>query len=211
MSNYKFLNISGLKYVWGKIKNSLNTKQDKKDGYSLVSDDEIARLENVDNYNDAPLRSDLEALDTSALKGVKVNDAPTPVADNTAHITIPTNVSDLTNDENYVTKSQLDSQYGDVVFNDDVYSKAEIDAKIKGGVRYKGDIATYADLPDNPANGDLYNILAADPHNGIRAGDNVIWSAENGEWDNLGGVVDLSDCLSKNNYITNDEIDSVLI
>ena len=58
----------------------LNSKVDKVTGKSLVSDTEIARLANVDNYDDSEIRG-----------------------------LIPTKVSDLTNDRNYLTS--IPSEY----------------------------------------------------------------------------------------------------
>lgn len=72
----------------------------------------------------------------------------------------------------------------------DVYTKTEIDGKISGVYHYKGSVAKYSELPENPALGDVYNVEAADKAHGIKAGDNVAWNGE--AWDNLGGTVDLS-------------------
>ena len=56
------------------LQTALDSKVDVESGYSLVSDTEIARLANVDNYDDTEIRG-----------------------------LIPTKVSDLTNDSNYLT------------------------------------------------------------------------------------------------------------
>lgn len=57
---------------------------------------------------------------------------------------------------------------------------------------YKGSVDTYADLPTTGvAIGDVYNVTAADATNNIKAGDNVAWNGN--AWDNLSGVVDLTD------------------
>lgn len=61
---------------------------------------------------------------------------------------------------------------------------------------YKGTKPTYSELPtEGNKTGDVYNITAADPENGINAGDNVAWNGES--WDNLAGVVDLSGKVDK--------------
>lgn len=82
----------------------------------------------------------------------------------------------------------------------DVYTKTEIDSKISSVYRYKGSKATYAELPDNPEVGDVYNIETADKTNGIDAGDNVAWNGT--VWDNLGGTVDLSAYATKEELTT---------
>ena len=57
--------------------------------------------------------------------------------------------------------------------------------------KYKGSVDSYSVLPANGmAVGDVYNVVAADSANGIKAGDNVVWNGNS--WDNLSGVVDLS-------------------
>ena len=62
---------------------------------------------------------------------------------------------------------------------------------------YKGTVATYADLPaaaDNKV-GDVYNVTAADVDHNLNAGENVAWNGT--DWDNLGGVTDLSGKVDK--------------
>lgn len=62
---------------------------------------------------------------------------------------------------------------------------------ISTAFRYRGSVDTYSALPTNGvAVGDVYNVVAADTANNIKAGDNVAWNG-NG-WDNLSGIVDLS-------------------
>lgn len=57
--------------------------------------------------------------------------------------------------------------------------------------RYKGSVATYADLPTTGQKvGDVWNVETADPDHGIKAGDNVAW--DGAQWDILGGNHDLS-------------------
>lgn len=57
--------------------------------------------------------------------------------------------------------------------------------------RYKGSVATYADLPTTGQKvGDVWNVETADPDHGIKAGDNVAW--DGAQWDTLGGNHDLS-------------------
>lgn len=57
--------------------------------------------------------------------------------------------------------------------------------------RYKGSVATYADLPTTGQKvGEVWNVKTADPDHGIKAGDNVAW--DGAQWDALGGNHDLS-------------------
>lgn len=79
--------------------------------------------------------------------------------------------------------------------------KAEETAqKLSKALKYKGSVETYADLPTDAEIGDMWNIQKADKTAGIRAGDNVAWSGT--EWDNMGGKVDLSDYVRKDDIVT---------
>lgn len=101
-----------------------------------------------------------------------------------------------------------------------VYSKAEVDAKLASALHMKGSVA-YKDLPTQESGvqvGDVYNIKAitgspVDVHgNPIKVGDNVVWVAADttvepntpAGWDVLAGVVDLS------NYYTKGQVDSAI-
>ena len=70
---------------------------------------------------------------------------------------------------------------------------------IAGGVKVKGSVATYSNLPLNAEVGDMYNITTTGgtDENGvpIKAGDNVV-KTETG-WDNFGGTIDLSNYVQR--------------
>lgn len=73
----------------------------------------------------------------------------------------------------------------------DAYTKDETDAKVSSVYRYKGSVATYAELPtEGNTVGDVWNVTAADEGHGIKAGDNVAWTGS--AWDALSGEVDLT-------------------
>lgn len=81
-----------------------------------------------------------------------------------------------------------------------IYTKAEVDAKVSSVMRYKGSKDTYAELPSEGNEvGDVWNIVGADAVNGVRAGDNFAWNGTG--WDNLGGAVVLD------GYATKDDLD----
>ena len=70
-------------------------------------------------------------------------------------------------------------------------------SEISAAFIYKGSKDTYAELPSSGnKTGDVWNIVAADPTHGIKAGDNVAWNGT--AWDVLGGVTDLSAYFNKN-------------
>ena len=62
-------------------------------------------------------------------------------------------------------------------------AKSYADGKVAGVYHYKGSVATYADLPASPAEGDVYNVEAA--YNDFPAGTNWAWTGT--AWDALGG------------------------
>lgn len=77
-----------------------------------------------------------------------------------------------------------------------IYTKAEVDAKVSSVMRYKGSKDTYAELPSEGNEiGDVWNVVGADAVNGVRAGDNFAWNGAG--WDNLGGAVVLDGYATK--------------
>lgn len=90
---------------------------------------------------------------------------------------------------------------------EDIYTKEEVDAKLSSILTYKGSVATYGDLPEGAAIGDVYNVETADPDHNLAAGDNVAWNGES--WDVLSGTVDLSGYLTKEaaaeTYVTKED------
>ena len=77
-----------------------------------------------------------------------------------------------------------------------IYTKAEVDAKVSSVMRYKGSKDTYAELPSEGNEiGDVWNVAGADAVNGVRAGDNFAWNGTG--WDNLGGAVVLDGYATK--------------
>ena len=71
---------------------------------------------------------------------------------------------------------------------------------IASAVNYKGSVDDYASLPSNAANGDMYNVVAAEPSQGIDAGTNVIWNGTS--WDPMAPMITIS-------AIPNSEIDKL--
>jgi hypothetical protein len=87
-----------------------------------------------------------------------------------------------------------------------IYTKAEVDAKVSSVMRYKGSKDTYAELPSEGNEiGDVWNVVGADAANGVRAGDNFAWNGTG--WDNLGGAVVLDGYATKDDL--NGKVDKV--
>lgn len=93
---------------------------------------------------------------------------------------IPTKTSDLTNDSDYQTGTQVQSA---------------ITTALSSVMHYKGSVATYDDLPTTDLTvGDVYNV--------IDTGANYAWNGSG--WDELSGIVDLSA------YYTSAQVDTLL-
>ena len=74
-------------------KDDLLNKVDKETGKSLVADTEILRLSTVDNYDDTEIKQDI----------TDINQALSNKAEKTEIPTVPTKVSELTNDSGFIT------------------------------------------------------------------------------------------------------------
>lgn len=187
---------------------------------------DIATLQTkVANWDDAYTHSQTAHAPSNAqenvIETVKVNGIALTPTDKSVDVTVPTKVSDLTNDSGYLT--DVPSEYvtdteltakgyavaSDVYAKTETYNKTEIDTKLKGGVHAKGSVNTYAELPSSPEDGDMYNIITADEEHNIKAGDNVVWLADENRWDNYGGIVDTSGLVAKTDVLTNEEIETI--
>lgn len=107
-------------------------------------------------------------------------------ADVMSQISIPTKTSDLINNSGFIDNSvnNLTNYYSKT----DLYNKTEIDSKISSVYKYKGSVATYAELPSSDLTiGDVYNVESD--------GSNYAWNGT--VWDKLGGDVDLSNYYNK--------------
>ena len=71
--------------------------------------------------------------------------------------------------------------------------------------KFKGSVATYADLPSSGvSNGDVYDVQST--------GINYAWDATNNRWDNLGQLVDTSLLWAKSELtaMTTADIDDIM-
>ena len=226
---------------------ALAGKVDKVEGKSLIADTEIARLANVTNYDDTEVKGLISQNATSIEKIVTAF----------MEIDIPTKTSELTNDNGFITMSQVEAKNyitadgipadyvtetelagkGYLVANDiagkadktevytitqidskvttindaintkatkadtltgygitDAYTKTEIDAKIAGAFKFKGEAESYDTLPTGAAEGDVYQV-----------GDKeYAWDGDS--WVELGFNIDLTSYATKtevsNTYAT---------
>lgn len=140
---------------------------------------------------------------------IKVNGTAQTITNKAVDITVPTAVSDLTNDSGYQTSSNVSTAISTALANsnDPYQTESDVSTAIASAVAsayiYKGSVATVADLPSsgNTA-GDVYDVQAT--------GVNYAWNGS--AWDALGSYVDTSLYWSKAELTiaTTAEIDAAL-
>lgn len=119
---------------------------------------------------------------------IKVNSVEQTITNKEVDLTVPTKVSDLTNDSNFQTGTEVDTK---------------ISNALTSAMTYKGSVASYSDLPSSGQKvGDFYDVLDT--------GKNYAWDGT--KWDDVGGVVDLSGLWSKTELtaMTVSEINEIL-
>lgn len=192
-----FLDYAGLISYNTKVKSWANgTFVAKEDGKGLSSNDfttsEKEKLGGIES-----------GAQVNVLTAVKVNGVELSVADKAVDVTVPTKVSEVTNDAGYQTATDVENA---------------ISNKVAGVYAYKGSVNTYAELPtEGVKEGHVYNIKNADVAHGIKAGDNVAALVDdegNVTWDPLAGIVDLSGYVEKvdgKGLSSNDFTDELLV
>ena len=120
---------------------------------------------------------------------IKVNGTTQTITNKAVDITVPTAVSDLTNDSGFQTANDVDGAIADALANSgDAYqTESDVDSKIStaitGVYTYKGSVASYANLPaSGNETGDVWDVQDT--------GMNYAWTGS--AWDALGTSVDLS-------------------
>ena len=89
------------------------------------------------------------------------------------------------------------------------YVDSAVNTSLSSVLKYKGS-CTYAELPEEPVEGDVWNVT--DAHENVPAGTNYAWNGES--WDALAGAIDLSPYLTSetasSTYATKIELTSGL-
>lgn len=110
-----------------------------------------------------------------------------------------------------VTTSTVSSNGTGLTTASDVksYVDSAVNTSLSSVLKYKGS-CTYAELPEEPVEGDVWNVT--DAHDNVPAGTNYAWNGES--WDPLAGSVDLSPYLTSavasSTYATKTELTSGL-
>lgn len=193
-----YLSKDGLLYLWTLLKAKFNAKQD------TISDLATIRSNATTGAN---LKTKVDTIAENAqvnvIESVSVNGTNLSVTNKNVNVTVPTKVSELTNDSGYLTTHQsLDNYYTKTQVAANYYNKTEIDGKLTSAMHYKGSVATFNDLPTDAAVGDFYNITAN--------GANYAWDGT--KWDETGAIADLTPYLKIADVIeiTNAEIDTIV-
>lgn len=217
----QYLDLTGLKYYHGKAQDAFVAQEEGK-GLSAndLTDELLAKLEGVEesanNYVLPEASTTLGGVKTtSEVTDVATGYAAVPIVDGVPYYaTSAETLGSETVGSTYVpvyleagaptacsVASEVSADDASLVTSAAVASALEDYAKasdLTNVYTFKGTVATYAELPEDASVGDVYNITTADEDNNIKAGDNVAW--DGAEWDNLSGIVDLS------NYVTTDAL-----
>ena len=191
MATHNYLDKTGLALVWEKIKNLASGKVDKEAGKGLSSND----------YTSAE-KTKLAGVATGAqvnvLEGIQKNGQTITPTNKIANITVPTAVSDLTNDSGYVTSSDIE-QAGYQTASD---VSSAIASALTSVMDYKGTVATVAQLPSTGnKNGDVWHVTENDGE--------YAWNGT--EWEEIGTTIDLSGYVQDSDLvaITSTEINNI--
>ena len=249
----KYLDDNGLLYFWQKITNKFVPKETGKglstNDYTsaektklsgIASGAEVNVIENIEvngvsgtvSGKTASVTIQAGAIDTISVNGT----AQTIDTNKNVNITVPTKVSDITNDSGFITginSSDVTTALGYTPYNatnpDGFQTAAQvntaIDTKISSTYKAKGSVA-FASLPaaSSASEGFVYNVsdsftTTADfvegAGNTYPAGTNVVIINTTGstyKYDVLSGFVDLSGYVLNSDLvaITNAEIDTIV-
>ena len=159
--------------------------------------DESLNKESTNPVQNKAIATKLEEItsqggEPNTIETIKVNGSPlVPDGSKAVDISVPTKVSQLTNDSGYQTAAYVEQ----TLTSKNYATKSDISSVYK----YKGSVETYAELPQSEQQiGDVYNVETADSSHGVKAGDNVAWNGT--AWDVLSGTVDLSNYYDMTNY-----------
>lgn len=170
------LNLTGLNYFFSRLKSFFAAKGDIPTKTSELTNDSGF----ITQETDPSVPAWAKAASKPTYTAVEVGALPNTTV-------VPTKTSDLTNDAGYQTASDVASA---------------ISSAIGSAYTFKGSVATYADLPASPSQGDVYDVQ--------ETGMNYAWTGT--AWDALGQLVDTSTLWAKDELvaITAAQIDAIV-
>lgn len=183
MANENFLNYPGLNYYHSRIKTEFAGKNEIPNSTSELTNDG----DGTDSYSPFATQAYVGA-NGGKIDVIKVNGTAQTITNKTVDITVPTSTSDIINDSDFQTGSDVSSA---------------ISSAISSAFEYKGSVATVADLPSSGNKiGDVYDVQAT--------GMNYAWNGTS--WDALGQLIDVTLLWAKSELvaITTSEIDNIV-
>lgn len=202
----QYLSKTGLAYLWGRITTLFQPKEAGKglstNDYTDADKAEVAKIAGLVATGGEP----------NVIETVKVNGTALTITNKAVDVTVPTAVSELTNDSGYLVANDISGKANsaDVYAKTETYTKAEVDAAIADAV---GDITgfEYSAVASLPASGEK-GVVYLVPNGGgaPNVKDEYIWVGE--AFEKIGTTeVDLSGYLQTTDIeaITTAEIDEI--
>lgn len=178
----EYLDKSGLTLLISKIKTALGGKVDAVSGKGLSTNDYTS----AEKQKLSGIASDAQA---NVIESVKVNGTKLTPSSKAVDVTVPTKVSQLTNDSGFQTSTQVDS----IVTGKGYQTQTQVQSLINSAV---GNITSIryekvTSLPLQGSNGVIY--LVAHSHGTQDIYDEYIWLAETKTYEKIGNTdIDLS-------------------
>lgn len=193
----EYLDKSGLTLLISKIKAALGGKVDVVSGKGLSTND-------YTSAEKQKLSGIASGAQVNVIESVKVNGTKVEPSSKAVDISVPTKVSQLTNDSGFQTSTQVDS----IVTGKGYQTQSQVQSLINSAV---GNITSIryekvTSLPATGSNGVIY--LVAHSHGTQDIYDEYIWLAETKAFEKIGNTdIDLSAYIKKSEVIaitTND-------
>lgn len=183
----EYLDKSGLTLLISKIKSALGGKVDVVSGKGLSTND-------YTNAEKTKLSGIASGAQANVIESVKVNGTKLTPSSKAVDISVPTKVSQLTNDSGFQTSTQVDS----IVTGKGYQTQSQVQSLINSAV---GNITSIryekvTSLPATGSNGVIY--LVAHSHGTQDIYDEYIWLSETKTYEKIGNTdIDLSAYVKK--------------
>lgn len=183
----EYLDKSGLTVLISKIKSALGGKVDVVSGKGLSTNDYTS----AEKQKLSGIASDAQA---NVIESVKVNGTKVEPSSKSVDISVPTKVSQLTNDSGFQTSTQVNS----IVTGKGYQTQSQVQSLINSAV---GNITSIryekvTSLPATGSNGVIY--LVAHSHGTQDIYDEYIWLSETKTYEKIGNTdIDLSAYVKK--------------
>ena len=206
MATIKYASLETLTAFATQVKTLLGNKVDKQEGYSLTKNDLTDTLKG--QYDAAYTHSQSAHAPSDAerntIVGITVNGSDVTPDGTTRKValTVPTKVSDLTNDSGFQTASDVSGAIATAL--EDYTDSADMQTAIAEAVASAGHLkrTVVATLPESNQDEDTIYMIK-DQDSGTDQYTEYMWI--NGAWETIGSTrVDLSD------YVTSDSLTSTL-